>query len=224
MKNVKAGLIVVLLAWLIPVTSLIFSCIDFIKQENILKSGYKITEAEIILKESENVYESSTINLEYTINDNVFNNEINRYMIDYSPINGGLVKIIYNENNPNEFEIAKQNTIMSNAIMLIIISLLEIYVLKKIYPRAKARALKEYKDWDFVEAEIIDSNLYNKFISIYEKDGKVEVYKSLPFTYEINAVLKSKNICSIRVYKNPKDSKRIVIDSGNFLGGNEDDK
>lgn len=217
MDNAKLGLAIVLFAWIFSILSPILTIYDLIEENKRLESGYIMTQAEILIEENK-------INLEYIVEDEVFNKGINRAELSYEVVNGGLIKIMYDANAPENMEIVKDKYLFSKLVTVVITSILGIFTLKKVYPNVKRRKNKEYKSWKYVDAEIIDSNPYNQIIAINENDGKMQIYRSRNFNQDINIFLKSKDVKKVRVYIEPKNSKKIVIDYEEFLGGESNDK
>ena len=221
MNRIRAGLIVAICGWLLSMINPITGWISIIDEKIKLDSGYEITKAEIILDEAdyEEVGGYKKVTLKYTANDEIIEKHMSKEEYrnnEYAPfINGGLINVMYEKNAPENIEVVVDNNIVSSTVWLLVTTVIFIYIVKKIYPEVVRRYKKEYSNQEYIDAQIISSDSFNRIIAIDDSEEKIRVFKSFPYFNAVDNMgtfLKSKNIEKIRVYFNESDEKKITMD------------
>lgn len=221
MNRLRLGCILILLAWIIGALGPLKNLMNFINEKSDLNAGYEMTKAEIILNEDdfEEVNGYKNITLKYTANGEVIEKVMSKEEYiknEYHPfVNGGLINIIYEINSPQTLRVTISRKPVSDILKIVILTMIIMYIFKKIYPEALRRHKKEYKNQKYIDAKIISSDSFNRIIAMDDTGEKIRVFKSLPFLNETNNMslfLKSKNIEKIRVYFDENNENKIIMD------------
>ncbi len=219
MCGIKVGMLFIVLAWLIPTLSMICDWSNLLAEMTLLNSGYEVTQAEIRLDEADfdEVYGYQALTLKYIANDEIIEKKIDRKEYNGALIHGGLMKIMYNENDVQDIRYIANENIISNTISFLINTSLLIYIMKKFYPEMVSRIKQEYKGNEYVDAKIISCDYYNRLVAIDDAniDEKIRIYKSFPYFNDksnMKVFLQSKNIDKIRVYFDKNNNRKIVMD------------